>query len=876
MVSVEDGSTHRAGVVVMKRFYRALLRLYPASFRAEYGDDMAAVFAQAYSDATPLARIGLILTVAVEEVVNALAVHWGILRQDLRYTARTLNRSRGFALTAVLVTALGVGANTAAFSVADFVLFRPLPFADPDALVRLCEGPRTGGGWGCMNQLSPANYRDFKTMSSSFAAMGAIAADAVNLVGVGEPRRLEITRVTPDVLPLLGVPPALGRPLDARDEDAVIISYGLWRSQFGADPAVLGRTISLNGASRTIVGVMPRGFHFPHRDIQLWAPLTFRPDSFDNRTNTYIEGVARLKAGVTFEQARAELESVANRLAHDYPDTNAETGISFFRVRDNLAPRSRLMLIALGGATLCLLLLTCANLASLLLARAASREREMAVRLALGAGRERLVRQLITESLVLALLGGAAGIAVAAATVPLLASLVPATLPIAGEPGLDLRVLALASVFTALTALGFGLFPALRAGRATGVNALREGGRAGGGRKQRVRAVLVTVEVAMSVILLITSGLLIRAVWRVQAVDPGFEPRNVLTLRTALPRPKYDSPVRRHDFYERVLSGVRALPGVESAAFISGLPMVMTGLVTGVEIPGRDERGTRNSVVSHRWVTSGYFRTLGIPLLRGRDIEEGDTGDRAWVACVSASFAERYWPGQDPIGRTFGHRGQTRTVVGMVGDIRVRGLERNSEPQMYLPAPQIADVSPAQFDPKDLVIRYAGRPDALPAAVREIVRAVDPEQPISSVRPMEEVLAGETAARRSQLQVLGVLAIVALVLSAVGIYGLLAYTVSQRSSEIGVRLALGAEPSRVGRMILADGMRLALVGILPGVFGAYLAARGMSTLLFGVSPGDPATFAGAVGLALVMTFTGSLVPALRAVRVSPMSVLRAE
>jgi predicted permease len=806
------------------------------------------------------------------------AAQWDILKLDLRYTARTLNRARGFALTAVLVTALGVGANTAAFSVADFVLLRSLPFPDPATLVRICEGPRTGGGWGCMNQLSPANYRDLEAMSSSFDTLGAFADDSVNLVGGGEPRRLAITPVTIEVLPLLGVRPALGRVFEPgdKDVDAVVISHGLWQSQFGGDSAVLGRVISLNGAPYTIIGVMPPSFYFPTRDKQLWTALTFREEDLALRTNSYVEAVGRLKPGVTFEQARSELVLLAARLATDFPQTNAETGVSFYRMRDNMSPRFRLMLTALGGATLCLLLLTCANLANLLLARAAARERELAVRAALGAGTERLVRQLITESVILTMLGGAAGVVVAASSLPLFSSLVPPTLPIASQPGLDVRVLVLAALFTALTGLGFGLFPALRAVRRTGFAALRDSSRAGGGRKQRVRAVLVTVEVTMSVILLITSGLLIRAVWRVQAIDPGFAPQNVLTLRTTLPRPKYDSPVRRAAFYERVLTGVRALPGVQSAAFITGLPMVMTGIITGVEIPGQELRSARSSGVSHRWVTPQYFRSMGIPIRRGRDVEDRDSRDRAWVAVVSASFVDRYWPGQDPIGKMFRHRGHTRTVVGVVGDVKVRGLERNSEPQIYLPALQADDDAASIYDPKDLVIRHSGQGEALVSALREIVRVADPEQPISDVRAMDEVLAGDTASRHAQLQVLGALAAVAVLLSAVGIYGLLAYTVSQRSQEIGVRLALGAEPSRVGRMILADGMRLALVGILPGVLGAYAAARGMSALLFGVAPGDPATFAAGVGVALLMTFAGSLVPAIRAVRVTPMSVLRSE
>jgi predicted permease len=609
--------------------------------------------------------------------------------------------------------------------------------------------------------------------------------------------------------------------------------------------------------------------------VQLWTPLTFQEEDLASRTNTFIQAVDRLKPGVTFEQARAELATLAEGLAQQYPETNAETGVSFFRMRDAMSPRFRLMLLTLSGASLCLLLLACANLANLLLARAAAQEREIAVRAALGAGIKRLVRQQVTQSIVLTLVGGAAGLLIAGLTVPLFATLVPPTLPLASRPTLDLRVLAVAALFTALTALLFGLWPALRSGRA-GFAALREGSRAGSGRKQRVRAALVTVEVMLSVMLLITSGLLIRAVWRVQAIEPGFVPQQLVTLRTALPRPRYDNPVRRAAFYERVLAEVRALPGVEGAAFTSGLPMVVTGLITGVEIPGQDVRRSRSAGVSHRWLTPQYFRTMGIPLLRGRDLEDADAYDRPWVAVVSASFAERYWPGQDPIGRTLGHGGRTRTVVGVVGDVKVRGLERTSEPQIYLPAPQIAEAAPAAFDPKDLVIRYSGRDDTLVSAVRQVVRAADPEQPISDVRRMDDVLAGETASRRGQLQVLGVLAGVAVLLSAVGIYGLLAYTVAQRSQEIGVRLALGAEPARMGRMIFADGMRLALIGIVPGVLGAYGAARGMSVLLFGIAPGDPATFATAVGLALVMTAAGSAVPALRAVRVAPMSVLKVE
>jgi predicted permease len=795
--------------------------------------------------------------------------------QDLHYALRTLRRAPAFSLTIVLVTALGVGATTAAVSVADFVLVRPLPFPQPDNIVRLCEGPRSGGGWGCNNQLSPGNYRDFKETSTSFATMGAFASDSQNLVGGGEPRRLAIAPVTVEVLPLLGVPAALGRIFEADDQDSnvAILSFGLWQSQFGGRASIVGERVSLNGAPYTVVGVMPASFYFPTSDAQIWTLLSFREDDYADRANNYIEGVMRLKPGVSFDQARAELEVIAEQLARTYPETNAETGISFFRMRDTMSPRFRLMLLSLAGASLCLLLLTCANLANLLLARGAVLDRELAVRAALGAGRDRLIRQQMTQSLVLTLIGGALGVLLAGLIVPLFSTLVPPTLPVATQPGVDVRLLGIAAVITLLTALGFGVLPAFRAGR-TSFAALRDGARAGGGAKQRVRAALVTVEVAVSVLLLISAGLLIRAVWRVQAIDPGFITENVLTMRTALPRPRYDDAVRRSEFYDRVLADVRALPGVESAGFISGLPMVVTGLITGIEVPGQPVENYRTSGVSHRWITPGYFRTVGIPLRRGRDVEDADTRDRPWVAVISQSFAERYWPGTDPIGQQFRHRGRVRTVVGVVGDVKVRGLERTSEPQMYLPARQ-AENNPPSYDPQYLVVRYR-EGERLAPAIREVVRSADPDQPISDVRTLDAVLAADTATRSAQLQVLGVLAGVAVLLSAVGIYGLLAYTVAQRAREIGVRLALGAEPAQVGRMIFSDGMRLALIGIVPGAIAAYGVGRWMSALLFGVSPGDPVTFAAGAGVALATALAGSLVPALRAVRVTPMSVLKVE
>jgi predicted permease len=802
-----------------------------------------------------------------------------ILAQDLRYAIRSIARAPGFAAAAILVTALGVGANAATFSVADFVLLRPLPYADSDSLVGLCEGPRNDRGWGCMNQLSPANYRDVASMTTTLSGLGLFQRTELNLIGHGEPVRVPAARVTPEVLPLLGVPPLIGRGFNAdaagaADARTAVIGFDLWQSHFGGDRNVLGTVLTMDDASYVVIGVMPRRFRFPSEDVQVWVPIMLREADFEGRRNRAFEGVGRLRAGVPFQQARIEMTAIAARLALEYPATNAETGFSFFLWRDLILPQSRTLLLALCGASLCLLLLTCASLASLLMARAASRERELAVRAALGAGRERLVRQMLTESVLLSMIGGGAGALAGALALPLLAVLVPPTLPIAAQPTMDWRVLGFTSALSALTGLGFGLVPALRVGGRTGFAALRSGSRAG--HRTAVRKVLVTIEVAVSVALLIASGLLIRAMWRVQAVDPGFAPGGVLTMQTDLPSPRYDEPVQRSGFYRRILDGVRALPGVESAAFTSGLPLVMTAGLTRVVASGDQERFDGSQDASFRLVTPQFFATLRIPLRAGRDVSDTDTLDRPLVAVVSESLARRHWPNADPIGRTFTTRGQTRTVVGVVGDIIVRGLERRSEPQLYVPADQAPNPLGAAYHPKDLVVRLS-REDAGPTgAIRDIVRRVDPRQPISNVRMLTEVVGNQTGTRRAQLRVLASLAVLALLITAAGINGLLAFTVSQRDREIGVRLALGAERSSVARMIISEGVRIALVGVSVGAIVAYLTARAMSTVLFGVPPGDLVTMSLVMLICFAMTIAAAARPAWRAARIQPMSALRAD
>ncbi len=504
------------------RLYRALLRLYPASFRREYGEEMTAVFVARRREAHgPLAAAGLWIGAVLDTLRSAVPVHLDLLRQDLQYVGRSLRRAPGFALTAVLVTALGVGANAAAFSVTDYALIRPLPFPEPGRLVKLWQHPP---GYDEM-ELSPGNYRDWKAMSRSFEAMGAYATSAMNLVGTERPERLEVALVTTNLFRVLGVRPALGRDFTeadrTREAGSVILSDRLWRDRFSADPGVLGRVVRLDGKPVEVIGVMPPTVQFPHPATSLWVPLRLAEADYLDRTNNMLEGIGRLAPGVTLAEARADLSVVAGRLAELYPDANRDTGATVNGLRDELSERSRLLLLALAGASLCILVIACANLGSLLLARGLGRERELAVRTALGAGRERLVRQLVTEALVLVGLGGAVGIVAARAAVPLLARLVPDGLPLAGGPSLDWRVLGLAAVATLVTALLFAVLPTRRIGRGTDLEALREGSRAGGGRKERTRAVLVTVEIAASVVLLASAGLLLRA----DSAGPGGGPR---------------------------------------------------------------------------------------------------------------------------------------------------------------------------------------------------------------------------------------------------------------------------------------------------------------------------------------------------------------
>jgi putative ABC transport system permease protein len=858
-------------------FYRLLLHLYPASFRQEYAGEMCAVFARRRRDASPLALPALWIATLLEIAWNAAAVHLDVLRQDLRYTARALRRTPGFAITAVLVVALGVGANTAAFSLAGQVLLRPLPFPHYERLVKLWQ---TVPDYSQL-ELSPANYRDWKRLTHSFDALGAYYGNAVNLVGPGDPERLDIAPVTSDVLPMLEIQPLLGRvfsPAEDRDGAAgtLLLSYGLWQRRFAGDRAILGRQLLLNNEPYTVIGVMPRGFSFPNRDVQLWTALRLGTASFEDRNDNYLQAVGKLRPGVSLAQASAEMAVVTAQLERQYPKENERSYANVSLLRDDVSPQSRLLLLALAGAAICVLLIACTNLANLLLVRALVREKELAVRTAIGAGRERLVRQLVTESLVLALLGGALGMLAAGLTVPLLGRLAPNSLPVEQASAFDWPVLLFAALLTALTGIVFGVAPAWRVCRQADLTALREGARAGGGRKERLRSALVVAEVAASVVLLVSTGLLLRALWKLQGVDPGFRTEGVLTLRTALPTPKYDSTALRAGFYNRVLGEIRQLPGVTDAAYISFLPMVMGGGIWPVEVGEHVVGRTAAHTASMRFVTPGFFAAMRIPLRTGRDVEDADNLDRPYAAVVSQSFAQRYWPNRNPLGRHFIMALQNRMVVGVVGDIRVRGMERSSEPQVYFPYRQVEDGWFQFYAPKDLVVRAAGNSAALLPRIQRIVRAADAGQPVSNVRTLADIVEADTASRAIEVRVLGAFAAIAFLLAAVGIHGVLAFTVSNRAREIGVRMALGAQRGDIVRIVLRRGVLLAVAGVVPGVVLAYYAGETMEALLAGVKPYDAATFLAAAGLCVAMTILGCLLPAWRAARIDPMTAMRLE
>jgi predicted permease len=798
--------------------------------------------------------------------------------KDLRLALRQLRNQPGFTATALLIIALGVGASTAAFTVLNHVLLRPLPFADPDRLVTFFQ---TKSGEAPIRVTSAPNFIDWRSRTRSFAAAGAYTMTPLNLVANEQPLHVDGASVDSGFFQTLGAKPAAGRTISAADDPessaaVVVLSDSLAVALYGSPAAAVQRSITLNDQPYTIVGVMPPDFKYPSRTIALWTNVHLQSRNY-SRDNTMFLGIARLAPNASLRSAQADLENVASQLEREYPAENARIGATVISMRDSIEPRSRMMVLAVFGASLCLVLIACTNLANLLLARGTMRQDEVALRLAVGAHRGHILRQLLTECLVVVAIGGAAGFVLAASAMPWLATLVPESLPAGSTPSADWRVFAFAFALVVATVLGAGLGPAFRAFSAA--TPLLSRTRAGAGRQTaRAHSALVVVQVAGTVVLLVGAVLLLKSMWRVQQIDPGFRSDSVLTLRTPLPMPTYAMGRTRAQFYSRVLSQVRALPGVRAAAMTGYLPMVFGGGIFPASLPGTPQGSPDAISTGIRYITPGYFDTLRIPFSAGRDITDRDDFNAPFVVVISQSLGQRLWPGQDPLGRKMNVAFFDRTVVGVVPDIHVRGLEQASEPQVYMPSDQVPNRWLTFHMPKDLAIRAGSDAEALglATAVRRIVHDADPQMPVTNVQLLRDVVASQTAARRLQVTMLLAFAGAAFLLAAVGIHGLISFIASRRRHEVGVRVALGATRQTILGMFVRYGLTLGVGGVLVALPLAYASARAMQSLLFGVTVSDPVAYIAAVLLAILMTLAGSLLPAVRVASVNPNDALRAE
>ena len=810
----------------------------------------------------------------------------GNLIQDVRYGARVLSKSPGFALVSVLTLALGIGANTAIFSVVSAVLVRPLAYPEAERLVKVWED-ESSTGLSAQATVAPGNYFDWKSQNQTLAEMSASEFRAFNLTGGGEPERVIANGVESNYFSLVGVRPAIGRDF-LREEDApggaksVILSHGLWQSRYGGDSAILNRNIQLNGESYTVVGVMPAGFEFG--GARLWTPLALPQQQLTDRSGHNLEVVARLKPDVTAEQADADLDAITARIAAAYPDDAAGMRADVVPLRDELVGGARRPLTLLLGAVGLVLLIACANTAGMLLSRAAARRREIAVRCALGAGRLRIVRQLLTESLLLGAAGGLLGLLFAVWSFAFLRQLVPAGMQSATELQLDAPVLLFTLLVSLLAGLGFGLAPAVQASRTDLNDALKSSSaRAGfGGRSRRLRDAFVVSQVALSLVLLVGAGLLVKTLSKLRGQYDELRPESVLTVRTQLSDEKYKEHARRTDFYERVLARVRALPGVEAAGYTTAVPLAWKGGMNGLLLEGKQPTPGLAWNAMHRQATPDYFRAIGIRVKEGRAFADSDNETGLPVAVINETMARLYWPGEGVVGRRFkvappgGRDDGSRpwlTIVGVVADVRQMGADAPVKSEMYIPQRQAA-LHPFHA-PRDLVVRASAEPLGLVSAVRDAVREADAAQPMT-VRTMGEVLGRETAQRSLGAALLISFAALALLLAALGIYGVLAYFVTQHVPEIGVRLALGARPADILGLVLRRGMTLALVGLALGLAASYALTRLMEGLLFGVSATDPLTYAAVAAVIAAVALAACLVPARRAMKIDPMEALRYE
>jgi putative ABC transport system permease protein len=802
---------------------------------------------------------------------------------DIRYGFRSLLKRPGATAVALVTLALGIGVNTAIFSAVDSILLRPLPFKDPERIVSVWEQTPSLGIQ--QNQAAPANFFDLRNQNQSFEALGAYGPLDINLTGAGDPERLDGQLVTANVFSILGVAPALGRTFLANEdqpgqEHVVVLSDALWQRRFNRDPSIINRNIALNGETFTVVGVMPRGFFFPLRETELWVPWAMEPDQASGRGDHYLTLVGRLKTGVSIERANADLAAIGQRLAGEYPRTNEGLGFIARSLHKDYVGDLRLPMLILFGAVGLVLLIACANVANLLLAQATTRRKEIAIRIALGARRWTIVRQMLVESLLLASGGGLLGVLGAFWGVEALTKFLPESLSKLQGVSIDARVLLFTLGVSVLTAIVFGGVPALLTSRTTPGATLSDVARdmAGGTSGRNVRRLLVVSEVALAVVLLVSAGLLIRSFQLLRQVEPGFNPENALTMRMVLPFPKYAKKETRSAFYDEVLRQVKETRGVEAAGMITFMPLSFSGMNFSFSVEGRAAPSDMNLPFAlFRVVSPDYFRAMGIPLLRGRYFEAQDSPDTTPVTLINRRLAEQYWPGEDAIGKRIkvgpaDSPNAWLTVVGVVGDVRQTGLHEQKS-DFYVPYMQERRSFMA---PRDLVVRTKADPAVIAAAVRKAVWSVDKDQPVSNVRTVNDVFSAAISQERFQALMLGLSAALALVLACVGLYGVISYSVVQRTHEIGVRMALGAQPVDVLSLVIRQGMSLTFVGLVVGIVAGTFVTRVLTDMLFGVTPRDPLTFAGVPVLLLVVAFLACYIPARRATRIDPLIALRYE
>jgi putative ABC transport system permease protein len=819
-----------------------------------------------------------------EEIRGNRAGAWlETLWQDLYFGARTLRKNPGFTAVAILTLALGIGANSAIFSVVDAVLLRPLPYRHPEQLVTISES-NMPNDVASSNGVAPGNFLDWRNQNTVFEQVGAANLPGFNITGTDRPERVLGAATSAGMLRMLGLQPERGREIEPSDDrpgadPVVMISYSLWQRRFGSDPAIVGGTIRLGTIPYTVIGILPLGLQFPQKDVDVWVPLeqSLTPAEMRWRNSHYLEVYGRLKSGATMPQAREEMNRIAASLKHTYPNTNSGAGVVIIPLQDNLTSEIRtgllMMLVAVGFV----LLIACANIANLMLVRATGRQKEMSIRLALGARTSRLVRQILTESLLLSFAGGAAGLLVAAWMRQALLALRPDTLPRYNAISTDSRVLLFTLVLSILTGIVFGFVPALRVGRSDLNLALRGNSRGmtADVGAHRLRNVFVATEIAISLVLLVGAGLLIRSFLALRSGDLGFRmDHRIITVRASIPQDKYPEDAQVASFYDRLLEGVRELPGVDAAGAVSSLPLTGQDFDNSFDIVGRPVRGAADKEYALvRFADPQYFGILGLRILRGRGIEARDRGNSSRAIVISESMARRFWPQGTPIGEHLtvymGENQSPWEIVGVVNDVRF-SIGAEPEPTMYFPYAQY----PYRF--MVLTVRAHGDAKSIVDSLRSVTRAIDPDQPLSQIHTLDELMARALEDWRFSMTLLGSFAAIALILAAAGIYGVIAYAVGQRTAEIGIRMALGAQPGDILRMILRQGMTVVFVGIVAGLAGAFCLTRFMITQLYSVHPTDAVTFVSIPILLAVVAFVASYFPARRAMRVDPMVAVRHE